>query len=132
MEGRILTIVVGWYSGYQEGRYFFQLWCVVGVFFVGWCGCKVNLKSQQIMRNGKFWHHILKMKTLMKLQFSREIWLHQFFAFVISLKTFQNLLIVLFVGFCCCVKIYGIRLTDTSFIGLKSCVEKVVFFKCLI
>ena len=23
MEGRILTIVVGWYSGYQEGRYVF-------------------------------------------------------------------------------------------------------------
>ena len=30
----------------------------------------------------------LEMKTLMKLQFSREIWLHHFFTFVISLKTF--------------------------------------------
>ena len=36
MEGRILTIVVGWYSGYQEGRYvFLALVCGRCVFNVG-------------------------------------------------------------------------------------------------
>ena len=75
MEGRIQIIVVGWCSGCQEGRYVFLALVCGRCVVVGWCHFKVNLKSQYIMRNVKFWHYILEMKTLMKLQFSREIWL---------------------------------------------------------
>ena len=41
MEGRILTIVVGWYSGYQEGRYVFLALVCGGCVFAGWCDFKV-------------------------------------------------------------------------------------------
>ena len=44
MEGRILTIVVGWYSGYQEGRYVFLALVCGGCVFDGWCDFKVKLK----------------------------------------------------------------------------------------
>ena len=49
---------------------------------------KGNLKVTIDYEKWEVMAFYLEMKTLMKLQFSREIWLHHFFEFVISLKTF--------------------------------------------
>ena len=83
---------------------------------------------------GSFTHYPLESKTNWNESFRREIRLHipSQISYLENTDLKMVLRIVFFVEFCFCVKIYGIRQTDTSFIGLKSCVEKVVFFKCLI